>query len=157
MVNAWKVLNAETELSVAKWSLNDTKHLGRCQQVDITNSGTKPVTYSFSLQEPDGFLALREATASTPHPIFINGPGASDINHPDGELFTPVKAKPDVTLPENITLAPGETKTVQVNFVYPTMDAKQMPAFSGKVLVHGSNGDELSIAYLGVLPIWGRS
>jgi len=56
-----------------------------------------------------------------------------------------------VFLPEKFTLAPGQTKTVEVDFDPPVgLDANSLPVYSGKILISGSNGEELSVPYFGV-------
>lgn len=50
LVNAVKVLDYTTQLSLIKFSLNDTVHFVPTQKVDITNTGTKDVTYTWDVQ-----------------------------------------------------------------------------------------------------------
>lgn len=58
LIDAVKVLNYTTQLSFTKFSLNDTHHFSRYQSVDITNSGDKEVTYTFSVQDAGAFDAI---------------------------------------------------------------------------------------------------
>ena len=50
LVNAWKVMEYDTQLSLTKFSLNDTLHFSRYQKVDITNNGDKEITYTFGVE-----------------------------------------------------------------------------------------------------------
>lgn len=143
LVNASKVLTYETDLSLARFALNDTHHFSRYHKVEITNNGDSPVEYTFS-QEAFGGLSVmnnNEEDWATPRPAWFE------------ELMTrPVGLVPSITFPRpGFKVGPGETRTAQFNFDYPKNGtAKDLPIYSGKVLIHGSNGDELSIPYLGL-------
>lgn len=50
LVDAVKVLEYTTQLSLTKFSLNDTVRFIPNQKVDITNTGTKDVTYTWDVQ-----------------------------------------------------------------------------------------------------------
>lgn len=143
LVNASKVLTYDTDLSLARFALNDTRHFSRYHKVDITNNGDSLIEYTFS-QEAFGGLPVmnnNEDDWATPRPAWIE------------ELLTrPVQLVPSISFPRSgFTVQPGQTKTAQFNFDYPkNATAKDLPIYSGKVLIHGSNGDELSIPYLGL-------
>jgi hypothetical protein len=55
MVNASKVLDYSTQLSLERFSLNDTHHFERYHSVDITNHANVAVTYTFGLVPYAGF------------------------------------------------------------------------------------------------------
>ncbi|KAF4918749.1 Subtilisin DY [Colletotrichum viniferum] len=58
----------------------------------------------------------------------------------------------DVSLPEDFTLKPGEEKVIPLNFKNPESngwDSSILPLYSGKILISGDNGDELSVPYAG--------
>lgn len=135
LVNAWKVLTSETSLSFDKFELNDTAHFSRYHEAQITNNGNKPVTYTFTLQPAGGF------NAQSSYPSYLS-------------VFyelVPLQIVPKVSFPSGtFTVKPGETKKAQFNFNPPTgLDETQLPFYSGKILISGSNGDQASIPYFG--------
>ncbi len=104
LVDAAKVLNYNTSLSYAKFALNDTHHFERYHKVDITNSGDKPVTYKFQLQDAAGFEAWQ------PYDDFYYGTPRPKVL----DELTPVKMVPKVSFPGGtFTVKPGETKQAQ--------------------------------------------
>ncbi|KAH8892393.1 subtilisin-like serine protease [Thozetella sp. PMI_491] len=135
LINATKVLNYETSLSFERFALNDTAHFSRYHSVDITNNGNKPVTYTFALQPAGGF------NAQSVIPSYIAY----------GLELSPISIVPSVSFPQGtFTVQPGQTKKAQINFNQPQgADPAGLPFYSGKVLISGSNGEELSVPYLG--------
>ena len=55
IINATKVLEYTTTLSLTKFALNDTRNFEPRQSVDITNNALADVTYTFSLRPGPGF------------------------------------------------------------------------------------------------------
>lgn len=52
---------------------------------------------------------------------------------------------------KSLTVPGGSSKQLQVTFQQPTdVDKLRIPVFSGKVVLHGSNGDKFEIPYSGV-------
>lgn len=100
MINGFKVLNYTTSLSYAKFELNDTHHFSRYHPVQITNRNpSATVTYNFAVEDAAGFeIWLPDATNPRPKDLF-------ELN--------PIKVAPTVGLPKSVTLAPGQSKTVQ--------------------------------------------
>jgi hypothetical protein len=145
LVNAVKVLNYDTQLSWAKFSLNDTHHFSRYQKVDITNTGKDTVTYKFSVQDAGGFEALYPYDP-------VDNPMSPVRDGPGWDIFTPSKMVPKVKFPSGtFKLAPGQSKTAEFIFNYPDgLNEMNMPIYSGKILITGSNGEELSVPYFGV-------
>ncbi len=136
MVNATKVLLYDTSLSgEVKFALNDTAHFSRYHSVDITNSGSQPVTYAFTLQPAGGF----------------NAEGYWHEYLTYDEEILPVSIVPSVSFPQgSFVVQPGQTRKAQINFNAPAgYDASGMYFYGGKVLISGSNGDELSVPYVG--------
>ncbi|KAK1492134.1 minor extracellular protease vpr [Colletotrichum cuscutae] len=164
-IDTQKVLGYTTELSFdgRKFELNNTAHFKGTHTVEITNRGTETVTYKFSVQDAGGY------TAYTP-----SVPGQTQFAVPGIPLYAdldPFKLTPEVSLPQEITIAAGETKSTEYDLILTichTMrrqlttnnrftfsvpegaDAKKLPVYSGKILVSGSNGEELGIPYFGV-------
>ncbi|KAI9167906.1 serine endopeptidase [Paramyrothecium foliicola] len=142
-VNASKILAYETELSLSKFALNDTTHFSRYHKVDITNKGSRPVTYKFSQQAFGGMNTMNTDPAAWATPRIA---WAEEL------MVNPVKLVPSISFPGgSFTVQPGQTKTAQFNFKAPEgAVAKNLPVYSGKVIISGSNGDELSVPYLGL-------
>ncbi|KAH8879495.1 subtilisin-like serine protease [Thozetella sp. PMI_491] len=136
LINATKILNYETSLSFDKFALNDTAHFSRYHSIDITNNGAKAITYTFALQPAGAFKA-----ASPSAPSYLAWAG-------EVEPFT---LDPTVSFPQGaFTVQPGQTKTAKINFNQPVgADPAGLSVYSGKVLISGSNGEELSVPYMG--------
>jgi subtilisin family serine protease len=142
-VNASKVLGHETDLSLARFALNDTHYFSRYHQVDITNNGEKTVEYTFSQEAFGGMNVINydENAFATPR-----------VAWHEELMVDPIDLAPSISFPRSgFSVKPGETRTAQFNFKYPeNAEAKRLPVYSGKVVIHGSNGDELSVPYLGM-------
>ncbi|EON96047.1 putative minor extracellular protease vpr protein [Phaeoacremonium minimum UCRPA7] len=134
MINGFKVLNYTTLLSYTKFELNDTHHFSRYHSVQITNKNpSATVTYDFAMEDAAGF-EVWSAESTRPKDLFE---------------IKPIKIVPTVTLPKTVTLVPGQSKTVQFNFMYPE-GLDNIPLYSGKILISSSLGEELSIPYMGL-------
>ncbi|GKT51113.1 minor extracellular protease vpr [Colletotrichum spaethianum] len=145
LINASKVLEYETSLSFAKFALNDTHHFSRYHTVDITNTGSQPVTYAFAQQESGGMNTVN---------LDPNEWGTPKIAWFEETMVAPQKMTPRISFPGgSFTVQPGETRTAQFNFKYPEnqdLDPAKLPLYSGKVLIKGSNGETLGVPYLGL-------
>ncbi|KAF6826520.1 serine endopeptidase [Colletotrichum plurivorum] len=145
-VDAGRVLQenaGEIGFAGRKIELNDTTHFAGKHAVEITNRGSEAVNFKFSLQDAGGYEAYEPSI-----------PGQQRSFLPGMYLYadiSPVKMTPEVTLPKEVTVGPGESKTVEFEFKPPTdVNAKKLPVYSGKVLISGSNGEELGVPYFGV-------
>ncbi|KAK4159703.1 subtilisin-like serine protease [Cladorrhinum sp. PSN259] len=137
LINATKILDYSTSLSFTKFALNDTAHFERYHEVLITNGGNKPVQYTFSLQPAGTFNAQ-----SPNYPSFLSA----------SYEFEPYSFVPKVKLPSSLTIPPGQSRKVQINFEPPSpgsMEVVKLPIYSGKVLISTSTSEELSIPYFG--------
>jgi hypothetical protein len=141
LINAVKVMDYSTGLSFAKFALNDTHHFSRYQKVDITNHGSTPITYTFSTQDFGGM-----------NTYVTTGDGAPRVAYFEDVIFSPQKMVPTISFPGgSFTVAPGQTKSAQFNFAYPSgLDPKKLPIYSGKVLIKGSNNETVGVPYLGL-------
>ncbi len=108
LVDAEAVLGYATELGFEgrKFELNDTAHFaGSARALEITNRGAVPVTYAFSLQPAAGFNSYDPSV-----------PGQPSFGLPGIPLYAwinPVEMVPEVSLPGEITIGPGETATAE--------------------------------------------
>ena len=138
IINATKILTYTSSLAFDKIALNDTANFARYHSVQITNSHPSlPATYSFTLQPAGTFNAQ-----SLDAPSFL----AAVYE------LTPYAFTPKTFLPAPVTLPPGGSTTVSINFDPPppgALDASLLPVYSGSVLVTSSLSESLSIPYLG--------
>lgn len=154
MIDAWKVLSYTTALGSSRMNLGDIPRFAPDQSVEITNGGSTPVTYKFRLQPWAGVEAQ-----SSIYPWYLT----YYLEETRKDMV------PGVTLPEGVfTVQPGETKTARYvslcfqmpqlssltvpssfNFKYPEYDPAKLGMYSGKILISGGNGEELSVPYLG--------
>lgn len=143
LLNATKIVDYNTSLSFSKFALNDTHYFSRYHSVDITNSGSTPVTYTFEAQDAGGM-----ETYNTDLTVW----GTPRMGWLEDIIFSPKKMVPTISFPTGtFTVQPGQTKTAKFSFAYPTgMDATKLPLYSGKVLIKGSNGESLSVPYMGL-------
>jgi len=134
IINATKILTYTSSISFNKIELNDTDNFSRYHPVTITNNANVPVTYSFTLQPFGTFDAQ-----STEYPDFI-------ASAPE---LVPYGYSPPNFLPAPVTVPPGTTSLVQINFDPPSLDASKLPVYSGAVLITSSLSESLSVPYMG--------
>lgn len=142
MVDAVRTLYANTTLDKTKFNLNDTANFQPTHELSITNHGTDAVTYNFTLEPAAGFEIL------DPYIAMWGTWGIKTFGN-----LVPMQLVPDVNLPEAVEVASGETRKVTVTFTNPEnkgWNATVLPLYSGKFQVAGSNGERLSVAYMGV-------
>lgn len=137
LIQAWDAAHATTLLSVSSLSFNDTDHFNPVQRFDISNQGTKAVTYALS--------HVGAATAYT----FSNENTITPATFP-GELtddFASLSFVPS----GNFTLEPGQRKIIEVKAEAPKgLNPRRLPVYSGYVAINGSDGSGLSLPYIGV-------
>ncbi|KAI8220725.1 hypothetical protein K4K53_007651 [Colletotrichum sp. SAR 10_77] len=125
LVDAFKLLHANTTLDFDPIALNDTVNF-RGDHTIIDAYGVETLL----LDTANGDKTVRRL---------------SDL--------APRKLEVDVSLPEDFALKPGEEKVIPLNFKNPESngwDSSILPLYSGKILISGDNGDELSVPYAGV-------
>ncbi|KAK3345545.1 peptidase S8/S53 domain-containing protein [Neurospora tetraspora] len=138
LVNAAKVLDYTTSLTWEKFHLNDTANFQAHHSVTITNNGPKSATYSFALQPAGAFNAQSDYD-----PEYLST---------FTDYISPYPLVPRVQLPQNVTIAPGHSKTVHIKFQPPSptsYNATKLPIYSGKVLINSNENEDLSIPYYG--------
>ncbi|KAK1700688.1 subtilase [Colletotrichum godetiae] len=139
LVNATKVLDYRTELSYAKFALNDTTNFRASHSAMITNNCMGTITYSFCVEAAGTYEVIDDRDNIKTGPQYTG--------------LVPLAAPlvPDVTFPEEFTVGPGETREAKFTFEHPKGgNQTAMPLYSGKVRIHGSNGEQLSVPYMGV-------
>lgn len=141
LVNAVTVLQSNTSLSWAKFGLNDTAHFRPVHSVDITNNGPVVVTYNFGYVPSVGFEMLIPLDPDYPQ----DTPRVKNYQE-----LVPSTMIPSITFPAGpFVVQPGETKTATFTFDYPK-GLSNIPAYSGKVMIGGDNGDTLSVPFFGL-------
>ncbi|KAH8844574.1 hypothetical protein MCOR27_004266 [Pyricularia oryzae] len=143
LINATKVLDYTSALSLSRFALNDTNHFERYHKVDVTNRGSTPVTYTFQATPFSGMETFNTdpAVFGTPRVAWYEEVMAKGPRHMPAE----------VSLPESFTLQPGQTRTAQFNFAPPTgLDASVLPLYGGAIDVQSSAGEVLSVPYMGL-------
>ncbi|KAM0279722.1 hypothetical protein ACHAQH_004413 [Verticillium albo-atrum] len=143
IIDAYKVVHYDTSLSWSKFALNDTQNHKSHHKIAITNNGPRRVRYRFKLQDAGGHEVMDSSDPS----LVQLGPSTH------GEVyFLPFEMKPDVLFPlDEFWVNPGSTKSVEFVFDYPAgFDEGKLPVYSGKILVSGTNAEELSVPYMGV-------
>ncbi|KAI0595755.1 subtilase [Biscogniauxia sp. FL1348] len=144
LVDAFKVVQYTTGINFEKIALNDTQYFQGSHTIELTNTGDSDVTYNFALEAAAGFETFSW------YPITDT---QSDFRIKQFSQLTPTEFVPKVTLPEPSVLKPGESKTVTVSFDNPASlgwNASVIPLYTGKVIVSASNGEQLSVPYLGI-------
>uniref|UniRef100_A0A0B7KAZ1 Peptidase S8/S53 domain-containing protein n=2 Tax=Bionectria ochroleuca TaxID=29856 RepID=A0A0B7KAZ1_BIOOC len=141
LIDAWKVLHYDTQLEFQKFALNDTRYFSRYHDVTVYNKGKAAVSYEFSQQPGAGVDTITWVESAKTKRIRTFA------------QLSPKEYVPGVSLPRGFTLQPGASKKVTVNFENPDTlgwNSTALPLYGGKVVVTGSNGEVLSVPYLGL-------
>lgn len=96
LVDAWKVLKYDTQLTFEPFSLMDKDHFVSKWSADITNHGNRPLRYTFKVEPQSGMNILDTAYGIR---------SAFDLE--------PLRIVPPVTLPKSVIVNPARTKTVE--------------------------------------------
>ncbi|CRK33114.1 Minor extracellular protease vpr like protein [Verticillium longisporum] len=144
LINAWKVVNYDTLLRFDKIELNDTRYFNRYHDITVKNEGKQTIEYALSYEHGAGVDSLGYLPTVT---------GGFTRRLKSFAELRPKKLEVGISLPRDFTLKPGESKTVSVNFRNPDTlgwNASALPLYGGKVFVVGSNGERLSVPFLGL-------
>lgn len=135
IVNAVKAVNYQTRLSFNNIALNDTANFRASHDIVITNTGSQPLTYTFSHDIQRGIEARAENREMVANYMQIKT----------------IDLTPDVALPSGpFTVGPGESKTATVTFRPPTYsDPSKWPIYNGRINITSSNGEQLAVPYMG--------
>ncbi|KAH8892794.1 subtilisin-like protein, partial [Thozetella sp. PMI_491] len=136
MVNALKVVSYTTSVSPGNINFNDTDHFQGSHEIKIVNSGNGTVTYQLS-HAPGITINTKNNRDAW---VAVFPPYSSN----EGELAT-VQFSSDT-----IKLGPGESSVFTATFTEPAdADPLMLPVYGGAIKVAGSNGETLSVTYLG--------
>ncbi|KAF6836548.1 subtilase [Colletotrichum plurivorum] len=140
-VDALKLFDSTTALEFEPIALNDTRHFKGRHEIIVKNYALVAVRYHLSSQDAYGVDTLQ-----------LNCTNGSKTVKRLSQLV-PRKLAVKVGLPGDFTLKPRHIKRVSVDFKNPNAlgwNAAALPLYSGKIIVSGDNGDELSVPYAGV-------
>ncbi|KAH8843057.1 hypothetical protein MCOR27_005326 [Pyricularia oryzae] len=141
LVNAVKVVGSTTTLDFDPVALNDTANFAATHRIKVRNGADGPVTYNFSL--------VAHAGVNIHHELDSSGfsPRIKAL-----EELSPAKMVATASLPDPLTLQPGESQEVSVTFDRPTFGAaRNLPLYGGKILISRGDSDEvLGVPYMGL-------
>ncbi|TDZ38013.1 Subtilisin E [Colletotrichum spinosum] len=142
LVDASKVVGYRTSLELARFGLNDTANFRETQGVTVKNSGNTSVTYGFEVENWAGFEMLQ------------------DFNPRDAGETPRIRYRPEMVpsnisvlakVPQAFVLGPGESRRAEFLFQVPTeVNQTRLPAYGGRVLVKGSNGESVAVPFQGL-------
>ncbi|KAF5618034.1 subtilisin-like serine protease [Fusarium sp. NRRL 52700] len=132
LVDAWKVLNYDTQLEYEPFSLMDTELFRPRWTFNLTNTGGIAHEYTFKLEPQAGFN------------IYDPEYGVALLY-----AIEPKSIVPPVKLPHRVLIESGETRELSVTFGLPDVDDDYLPLYSGKVLINSDHGEKLAIPYGG--------
>ncbi|KAI0444987.1 peptidase S8/S53 domain-containing protein [Xylaria telfairii] len=135
LVQAYDAAYATTLLSKSYLAFNDTDHLQRTLKFSVKNLGKKAVTYKLG--------SVGAATGYT----------FSNSIYPD--LFPGLQVSAEYASirlsSSSITVRPGASAEVSVTVTPPKLDGTRLPVYSGYITLNGTNGENLSLPYNGVV------
>lgn len=135
LLQAYDAAYTKMVLSVSSISFNDTDNRIETTNFTITNTGAEDVTYSIANVIAASGYTLEEG-------------GIRPMNFPN-ELVT---QGAELSFSEDkVTVPASSDVSISVRVSPPALDATRLPVFSGYITLNGTNGDSLSLPYLGVV------
>ncbi|OBR16515.1 subtilase [Colletotrichum higginsianum IMI 349063] len=142
LVDARKVVGYATSLELRRFGLNDTLHFRADQGIAVRNTGKDRVRYSFEVESWAGVEMLRAYDARDP------GETPRIRYRPE---VVPSNISVSVGLPGGFELGPGEERKAKFVFEIPQgVNQTALPAYGGRVLVKGSNGEVVGVPFQGL-------
>lgn len=141
LVQAYDAAYTTTFLDVASLAFNDSDHFQGSMTFTIENAGSDTITYMIG------------HTPATSMYVLTDVPGDEA---PSDFPSTIISATADMVFSQDIVnLQPNHRATITVTAVPPTDDNGMfgeylLPVYSGYIVINGSDGDNLSIPYLGL-------
>lgn len=136
LVDAESLWKTNTSLLSAPYLLlNDTANREALHQILISNDGAYDVTYQFSHRALET-VYTRDSKKKT---VLNYWPELTDVY-------------PDVRFSKlQLTLSPGERGSITVDIASPTsLDLRKAPIFQGEIDINGSNGDRITVPFIGM-------
>ncbi|KAJ5881758.1 uncharacterized protein N7529_000430 [Penicillium soppii] len=138
LINAYDAVHAKTVLNVSSISFNDTEYLTPTS-FSLKNTGSQDVTYTIDQVGSGTVYTL--ANDGTTIPVFFDAGDFMETTATYASLSFSSK---------RVVVSPGQTAVVRVSAAPPKgLNASRIPIYSGYVTLNGTNGDSLSIPYLG--------
>ncbi|KAK2043404.1 subtilase [Colletotrichum somersetense] len=142
LIDARKVVGYDTALGLRRFALNDTANFRGHQEVVVRNTGAERVRYSFGVESWAGIEMLKAYDGQDP------GETPRIRYRPE---MVPSNITVDVGLPDEFELGPGEERMAKLVFEVPQgVNQTALPAYGGRVLVKGSNGEVLGVPFQGL-------
>jgi len=134
-LNVWDAATMKTRVSPGEMLLNDTKYFHEDYVITIENTSRSSVTYTLSYTPANTVLSIGSALGLANTAPLPTTSSTASVNFRT----------------KTVTIKPRKTDRVKVTFEAPSgLDPKTYPIYSGFIVVTGSNGEVLSIPYLGV-------
>ncbi|OAQ62482.1 subtilisin [Pochonia chlamydosporia 170] len=134
LIQAYDAAYATTLLSPSSLSFNDTDHLTKALEFNLTNSNAKKITYKFTNVPA---IAMYFWNFKDSFPNFSD---------------EPVLANATIKFSEtSVTLNGGESCVISVSATPPKgLDADRLALWSGYIAINGTDGTSLSLPYQGL-------
>ncbi|KNG51237.1 subtilisin-like serine protease PR1C [Stemphylium lycopersici] len=135
ILQAYDAAYTKTVLSVSSISFNDTANRIETTDFTIKNTGTEDVTYSITNVIAASAYTLEEGSIlpmSFPNELVTQG---ATLSFSEDQVTVPASSEVSVS----VSVSP------------PALDATRLPVFSGYITLNGTNGESLSLPYLGVV------
>ncbi|KAG8157877.1 hypothetical protein KVR01_012149 [Diaporthe batatas] len=135
LIQAYDAAFSTTLLSVGSISFNDTEHFVDSYAFAIENTGSSSVTYTLSNVPALTAYTLAEPAswpAAFPNPLTD---AAASLAFSESTIEIPAGSSANITV--SATIPAG-------------LEADLLPVYSGYIAINGTNGDNLTIPYLGV-------
>ncbi|KAI0455462.1 peptidase S8/S53 domain-containing protein [Xylaria acuta] len=135
LVQAYDAAYATTLLSKSYLAFNDTDHLDKTLKFSVKNLGKTAVTYKLGSVGAATGYTFSDSIYPDPFPgLQVSGEYAS------------IKLSSS-----SITVRPGSSADVSVTVTPPKLDGTRLPVYSGYITLNGTNGENLSLPYNGVV------
>jgi hypothetical protein len=137
-INA-KKLFYDTSVYPGKLELNDTQYFKEGHYINIRNTGNKEVFYTLSHEPAATFNTFEAGGYADPKlfpPTFVDG--VDSVAYAEFSVDGPISVRA------------GSTNSFKVTFTPPDLSENLYPIFSGAIVITGSNGDVLSVPYMGI-------
>ncbi|KXH27592.1 subtilase [Colletotrichum salicis] len=142
LVDAGKVVGYRTSLELVRFGLNNTANFRADQRVMVRNGGNQTVRYSFEVESWAGVEMLKAFDG--------RDPGETPRIRYRAEIL-PTNISTKATIPNDFVLGPGEERRAEFVFEVPEgVNQTALPAYGGRLLVKGSNGETVGIPYQGL-------
>ncbi|TID06749.1 Minor extracellular protease vpr [Colletotrichum higginsianum] len=137
LVQAWDAAHATTILSSTGISFNDTDHFVAEHAFTVKNTAAEDVTYTLGHARA---VTVYTFTPGTPQLVVARAPP------PTADAWAEIAFDAG-----SLTVPAGGSAEVKFTAVAPTgLNATLLPVYSGYITLEGSNGETLSVPYLGV-------